>query len=165
MYDKFVDGIKIPNFNNSYNSVTSEKFSGKYMFLRFYIENNNLTKFLITLLKDKLDQSKFNTDKDTKIENETSPKLNDLSSINTKSNIDNIWDSNSDEGMLYFLFEVFDNSLSSENNVVIDCNDEKQIDMDVTVKLDANQEFSLPYVKEDIKLDCNIDYNINNYNL
>lgn len=62
------------------------------------------------------------------------------------------------------LIEKFDNSISNEEDIIIDCNDETQVNIQYDVDLNSNITFSLPYIEKDLELDCNIDYNKENYN-
>lgn len=158
-YDKFIDNIKIPNLEEDGRTVKvySDNFKDRqYEYIKFYLEDNQLIRFLITMLRLKL-----------KTENIVKP--NNIGSITTDIfNPDkpsyNIYEDESTDGLLYFIIEEFDKSIVNNKDVVIDCNDELKIKMlDRDVVLDSNKNFDIPYIERDILINCNFDYNSQDY--
>jgi hypothetical protein len=157
-YDKYVDNLKIPNLEEDgkkssiYSSTLLPK---KYEYIKFYLENNSLVRFLITLLDLKLRTNGI--EKPSNIGNITP------NSYRPTKKVMDIYQDNSNEGLLYFVFELFDKAIANNENILLDCNDEKLINMDTDIILDSNMYFSLPYISEDIKIDSNHDYNPEDY--
>lgn len=157
-YDKFVDNLKIPNLDE--DGRTSSVYSNNlvlknYEYIKFYLENNSLVRFLITLLTLKLKEE--NIKRPSNIGNITKDNYSPA-----RTSMD-IYQDDSNEGLLYFVYELFDKSIATNQNILIDCNDEKLVEMDTDILLDSNIKFSLPYITEDIKLDSNHDYNPGDY--
>lgn len=157
-YDKFVDNLKIPNLDE--NGKNSEVYSNifrdrKNEYIKFYLENNSLVRFLITLLRLKIKDSNL-----IKPDNIGSINRNNFNPIKTSPDF---YFDNSNEGLLYFLFEKFDKSILKDENIRIDCDNSSDIEMKSDIILDSNMTFSLPYITDDILLDCNRDYNKTDY--
>lgn len=165
LFDVYVNGYKIPSKyntdNRSFNMIQTLKGipkENRIDYVRFYLEDNEVVRFLITLLSLKLIR-------DTSLKENPSDNSGDISketfynSIEYKPLEELYTDLDKEnDGLLYFLFELVDNSFLKEKDAIIDCNDKNQLEFGSDVTLDGTRLFRLPYIQSNIKIDSNIDY-------
>lgn len=158
-YDKYVDGVKVPNLLEDGKKVhipESGLRNRSWEYIRFYLEDNDVTRFMAMLLKLKLKTSQIT--KPTNIGTITEGEYNV-----TKPSITNLYKDNSSDGLLFFLFEQIDNAIIKDTDVIFDCNDSDQIQFVDDILLDSNIYFNLPYITSNLLLNCNQDYSKNFY--
>jgi hypothetical protein len=160
-YDKFVDGIKVPNIYE--NGLSSDIYSSEFEkreheYVKFYLQDNSFVRFLITLFKLKIKTEDITIPRS---EEGTVTKDNYFPRHTTNKN--SIYLKDNTEGLLYLLFELVDTSINDNTDIVIDCNNVNQESMLEDIELDCNKSYSLPYIEKDIKINCNHDYNIQDY--
>ena len=165
VFDVYINGYKVPSKYNTDNrsfdmiqTAMGIPKENRIDYIRFYLEDNEITKFLITILSLKLikdktlkEVSKKNTGDIDKQTFFNTVKYKDLDLLYDETDKEN-------DGLLYFLFEIVDNAFINNEIAIIDCNDKNQLSFGTDVLLDGARSFRLPYITSNIKINTNTDY-------
>lgn len=165
VFDVYINGVKVPSKyntdNRSFDMIETLKgipVKNRIDYVRFYLEDNDFTRFLLTLFSLKLiadETCKETIDPDSG----TVTKDEFYNSINYSGLEDLYVDTDQpNDGLLYLLFELVDNAFLNEESVVIDCTDKTQLSINNDVLLDGTRKLRLPYIIENIEVNANTDY-------
>lgn len=160
-FDLYLDGIKVPSQyhsdNRSYSIPNNKPLSNHDVeYIRFTLEDNDIVKFLITLLTLKL--KKDNSLKETLKGNNGTISKDYFFNNMEKHSMNELYEDldKPNDGLLLLLFELVDNALMNDTNPIIDCND-NQVRFGNDIFLDGSREFRIPYINSNIKLNANVD--------